>query len=103
MKKLFVEDLKVGDSVFGELFAVKGHKKTATRNNRPYIDVELSDKTGSIKGKIWSDDMPKCENVQETDVVSVSATIEDFNGPQMRITNVSKVEKYDLADFQPTT
>lgn len=102
MKKLFIKDLKVGDSVFGELFAVKNYKKTATRNNRPYIDITLSDKTGFVKGKIWSDDMTNCENVTESDVVSVSATIEDFNGPQMRITNLSKVEKYDLADFQST-
>lgn len=103
MKKLFVEDLKVGDSIFGELFAVKSYKKTATRNNRPYIDIALSDKTGSVKGKIWSDDMANCENVGEADVVSVSATVEEFNGPQMRITNMSNVEKYDLADFQPST
>ena len=102
MKKLFVEDLKVGDSIFGELFAVKSYKKTSTRNNRPYINIELSDKTGSIKGKIWSDDMTNCETVKETDVVSVSAAVEDFNGPQLKITNLSKVEKYDLADFQPT-
>ncbi|RJO59962.1 HD domain-containing protein [candidate division WS5 bacterium] len=102
MKKLFVEDLKVGDSIFGELFAVKNYKKTATRNNRPYIDVELSDKTGSIKGKVWSDDMANCESVELADVVSISATVEDFNGPQLRITNLSKVDKYDLGDFQPT-
>lgn len=103
MKKLFVEDLKVGDSVFGELFAVKAYKKTATRNNRPYIDITLSDKTGLIKGKIWSDDMKNCETVEEADVVSVSATIDEFNGPQIKVTNMSKVDKYDLADFQPTT
>ncbi|MDO8507806.1 MAG: HD domain-containing protein [bacterium] len=103
MKKLFVEDLKVGDSVFGELFAVKAYKKTATRNNRPYIDITLSDKTGIIKGKIWSDDMKNCETVGEADIVSVSATIDEFNGPQIKVTNMSKVDKYDLADFQPTS
>ncbi len=102
MKKIFVSDLKNGDSVFGELFAIKSYKKTATRNNRPYIDITLSDKTGSIKGKIWSDDMPKCESAEESDVVSISATVEDFNGPQLRITNMTKVDKYDLSDFQPT-
>ncbi len=103
MKKIYVADLKNGDSVFGELFAVKAYKKTASRNNRPYIDITLSDKTGFIKGKIWSDDMANCETVAETDVVSISATVEEFNGPQLRITNLSKVDKYDLADFQPTT
>lgn len=103
MKKLFIEDLKVGDSVFGELFAVKNYKKTATRNNRPYIDITLADKTGLIKGKIWSDDMKNCELVEEADIVSVSATIEEFNGLQIRVTNLSKVEKYEPDDFMATS
>jgi len=104
MKKLFIEDLKVGDSVFGEVFAVKLYKKTSTRNNRPYIDITLSDRTGNIRGKIWSDDMASCETVCEGDVVNISATVEDFNNlPQIKITNLSKVDKYNLEDFQPTS
>jgi 3'-5' exoribonuclease len=101
MKKYFISDLKNGDSLFGEVFVIKTYVKKSSRNNKPYIDVELADRTGGIKGKIWSDDMINCEIVTEGDVVSVNANVEEFNGsPQIRITNMSKTEKFELDELQ---
>jgi 3'-5' exoribonuclease len=101
IKKQYISDLKVGESIFGEPFAVKSAKRGATRNNKPFIDIELSDATGSIKGKVWSDDMANCETVAEGDVVNINATVEEFmNAPQIKITNMSKTEKYDLGELQ---
>lgn len=101
MKKLFISDLKVGDSIFGETFAVKSYVKKASRNNKPYIDIELADRSGTIRSKIWSDDFPNCSNVIEGDVVEVNGTIDEYNGtPQIKITNLKKTEKFDLADLQ---
>lgn len=100
MKKLFIEDLKVGDSIFGEVFAVKSYVKKSSRNNKPYIDIEFSDKTGAIKGKIWADDFINCATVSEGDVVLVNGTIDEFNGLQLRVTNLKKTDKYDIEDLQ---
>ncbi len=100
MKKLFISDLKVGDSIFGEIFAVKAYVKKASRNNKPYIDIELADNSGTIKGKIWSDDFPNCDNVAVGDVVEINGTVDEYNGPQLKITNLKKTEKFDLADLQ---
>lgn len=101
MKELFIEDLKKGDTIFGENFAVKSYRKSATRNNKPYIDLELVDKTGSVKAKIWSDDMATCKTAKEGDVVSVSGTIEEFQGRlQMKITNLQPIDNFELEDYQ---
>lgn len=100
MKKLFVSDLKVGDSIFGETFAIKSYVKKASRNNKPYIDIELSDSSGSIKGKIWSDDFANCDAASDGDVVIVNGTIDDYNGPQFKITNLKKTDKFEMADLQ---
>lgn len=100
MKKLFVADLKTGDSIFGEIFAVKSYVKKSSRNNRPYIDIELTDKTGTINGKIWADDFANCESVEAGQVVSVNGTIDEFNGPQIKVTNLTVTEKYDIEDIQ---
>lgn len=102
-KKLYITDLKVGDSVFGEIFAIKSFTKKASRNNKPYIDVELTDRSGSIRGKIWSDDIANCDQLEAGDVAEVNATIEEFNGPQMNITNLKKTEKYELSEVQQTS
>lgn len=100
MKK-YVTDLKTGDSIFGGTFAVKNYKKGATRNNKPFIDIELADKTGAIKGKIWADDMGNCETVCAGNVVFINGTVEEFmNAPQLRITNMGRTEKFDLAELQ---
>lgn len=101
MKKVFVEDMKRGDSIFDETFAVKYYKRSATRNNKPFIDIELTDKTGSIRGKIWSDDIVNCREVNVGDVVKVNGTIEEFNGRlQFRITNLSEEKDFRLDDYQ---
>jgi 3'-5' exoribonuclease len=100
MKKLFISDLKIGDSIFGETLAVKSYVKKSSRNNKPYIDLELSDATGTIKGKIWSDDFPNCDQVNDGDVVVVNGTIDDFNGPQLKISNMKKTDKFEMADLQ---
>lgn len=104
MKKKYIKDLKPGEQIYGDLFAVKGYKKGATRNNKPFIDLQLSDKTGMVKAKIWSDDMPRCETVELGDVVLVTGTVEEFmSNPQIRVTNLSKTENYDLEELQEKT
>lgn len=101
MKKVFISDLKIGESIFGETFAVRSYVKKASRNNKPYIDIELADRTGAIKGKIWSDDMGNAEVVTDGDVVSLNATVEEFNGaPQLKITNLTRTEKFELEELQ---
>jgi 3'-5' exoribonuclease len=103
-KKYYIKDLKIGDSLFGETFAVKSYKRGATRNNKPFIDIELSDNSGAIKGKVWSDDLSACDKVAEGDVVEVTATVEDFMGArQMKITNMKKTEVYELVELQQKT
>jgi 3'-5' exoribonuclease len=104
MKKMFIKDLKSGDGLFGEIFAVKSYKRGTTKNNNPYIDIVLSDNSGTVKGKIWGDDFVYCEDAEEGSVVNISGTVGDYQGElQVRITNLSKIDNYEESDFQPTS
>ncbi len=101
MKNIFVDKLEEGMSLFGELFAVKAYKKGTTRQDKPYIDIELSDRTGAVRGKIWPDHMDKCEVTGEGDVVKIDASVEIYNSaPQLRIVSLAKETEYDPSDFQ---
>jgi 3'-5' exoribonuclease len=102
-KKIFIENLKVGDSIFGEPFAVKAFTKKASRNNKPYFDVELMDRTGTIRGKIWSDDIKNCDQVIEGDIVEINGTVDEFNGPQLNITNLKLTKNFEIEEFQQVT
>ena len=77
MKIFFIKDLKPGMSMFGESFVIKSQKKGTTKQNQPFIDIELVDRTGSIKGKVWSDSIDRCVDLKEGDVVKVDGTIEE--------------------------
>jgi len=100
MKKRFIADLKKGDKIERETFAVKAYKKTISRANKPYVDLELADKTGTLRAKIWSEALDFCDDVKEGDVVSVSGTVDEFNGTlQAIIQNLKQETKYDLSDF----
>ncbi len=100
MKTFFTKDLKTGMSIFSEVFSVKTFKRATTKDNKPYIDIELSDKTGTVKGKIWQDSIDKVENVSEGDVVAIDANVESFKDTlQLRILKLKKTEEFDPADL----
>ncbi len=104
MKNLYIKDLKEGMSLFDEDFAVKGARKKVAKNDKPYYDLELSDKTGSIKAKMWSEALAKVGEVEEGAVYSFSGKLQkDEYGVQAVITDAKKVANPTLGDFVPTS
>jgi 3'-5' exoribonuclease len=104
MKTTYVSNLKAGNEVTEEQFAVKSIKTGGiTRDGKPYYDLELTDKTGAIKAKVWSDSIPFCESASEGDIVEINAKVKNgFNGnPELSITKMSKTNNYELGDFVP--
>lgn len=99
MKNLFVKELKPGISLFGEEFAVKSVKKSLTKQNQPYLDIEFTDKTGAVRGKVWPDALDKCDEIKEGEIAKVDGFIEEFNGPQVKVTHLTKVDDFDPANF----
>jgi 3'-5' exoribonuclease len=104
MKNLFVSDLKAGTSLFAEDFAVKDSKKAVTRNGKPYLDIILGDKTGSIKGKVWAEAIPTVGDLTEGEVYSFDAVVtEDQYGLQLNITGAKAAKDFDTDAFVPTS
>jgi len=52
LKKLFVKDIKPEEPVV-EFFLVRSKNRLTTRSGKPYLDLELQDKTGVIAAKMW--------------------------------------------------
>lgn len=88
--------------MFAEDFALKNFKKSVTKNGKPYYDIELSDSTGSIKAKIWSENLEKVGEMEIGKVYSVDGTItNDAFGMQATITNAVKNADFDTSNFVP--
>ncbi len=104
MKNLFVTDLKPGMSVFGEDFAVKSLVAATSKDGRTYYNIELTDKTGGIKGKIWPDALASTDIKSEGKIASINASIESYRDePQIKVTSLVVSENYNDADFMASS
>lgn len=100
MKNLYVKDLKANDSLFGEFFAVRSFQKKTGKMGE-YADITLSDKTGEIKAKMWSEALGKATAVAEGEIASVTATVQDDPkyGMQLIVTDFAPATGYKADDY----
>ena len=103
MKEKFIEDLKVDEKLTDFKVVVKSIRKGKTANNKDFIDIIISDKTGELPGKIWEDGIKNCEDFEIGDIISLSGKVGEFRErQQVIITFLQKTEDFNLADFLPT-
>ncbi|MFQ5493168.1 MAG: 3'-5' exoribonuclease YhaM family protein [Candidatus Dojkabacteria bacterium] len=102
MKSLYVRDLEKGMTVAGEVFAVQEVEQGETRNGKPFYKTVFTDKTGTVKGQIWSD---KFDNVDRKalkpgNVVMLDATVDEFRGSlQLNVLKLTRVDETKLDEF----
>ncbi len=104
-KTRYVKDLKEGEPV-RDLFLV-GNKAVLTSNaGKPYLTLQLRDRTGQIEGRVWdrADEIGK--RFERDDVVEVSGTAISYQGRiQLKVHDVRREEggTKDLSEFLPVT
>jgi 3'-5' exoribonuclease len=102
MKTIYVNQLTKGQIIDGETFALVEVKAAADKNNKPYYDLIIGDKTGRIKAKIWSDQFESIDKaaLKVGHVVSIGARVDDFRGMlQMTVHKLVQVDENKLEDF----
>jgi len=106
MTRQEIKDLKAGDKVL-EFYLVKSKRNKVTRNNKPFLDLDLADKTGTINAKIWDNADSFSEMFQRGDVVKVKGVVEDYQGTrQLKVQTLQPAgEKgeFDWADLLKST
>ncbi len=105
MKNSFVKDLTDGQSV-KEMFAVKEKTKAKSRNNKVYVTLKLSDRTGTISGKIWENAERKYELFEKGDIVLIEGYTSSYKGVlEIHIDKIRKCgeKEYDIGDFLPVS
>lgn len=98
--KTYVKDLKKGDQLEGEVFAIEEIQLHKTQSGDPYYNLTLQDKTGQIKAKIWSKFIENCEveDLKRGDVVEIWGGIEEYRGSlQLVIKSLKFAESYDVS------
>jgi len=105
VKKLFVKDLEPDPSITG-FFLVHEKEVRSTANGKPYLRMELGDRTGTVEARMWDQFEVPAKEVSRDDFIKVQARVELYrNRPQLTLQQfrVAKPEEIDLGDFLPRT
>jgi len=85
------------------VFAVTKKERRRTRAGAPYLALELSDASGRIEARVWSDVDLLDQRFGEGDAVRVLGRVERFGGKlQVQVRAVESAEDADPAELTPT-
>ena len=101
----YIDSLREGERI-SEIYLCK-HKQTAmTKAGKPYDNVLLQDKTGTLDAKIWDPGSVGIEEFDSLEYVAVTGDITSFQGNlQLSIKRLRKVSEgeFDPKDYLPVS
>jgi len=105
MSRKFVSHLRPEETV-NEVYLVSSRQLRPNRNGVLYLQMRLSDRTGSIDARLWNADQSLLERVLPGGYVRVEGVTQVYQGNlQIILSRVKPVpaEEVDPADFLPLT
>ena len=101
----YINTLREGDSI-RSIYLCKSKRTAETRNGKPYDNLLLQDKTGTLDGKIWDPNSGGIADYDEMDFVEVLGEVVSYNNNlQLNIKQLRKPyeDEYVVADYMPTS
>jgi len=105
MKPSYVSDLTTAQSVTTFLLVCEKEVRS-TKEGKPYLRLELGDRSGTIEARMWDQIDSVSKEVDREDIVKVQGRVEIYRGkPQFSVQQMrrAKPDEVDLADFLPAT
>ena len=101
----YIKDYKEGDRL-SDIYLCKHKQSAVTKNGKPYDNVILQDKTGTIDAKIWDPNNAGIEDFDSMDYIEVYGDVTSFQGAlQVNVKRVRKCREgeYTPADYLPVS
>lgn len=101
----YINTLREGDSI-RSIYLCKTKRSAETRNGKPYDNLVLQDKTGTLDGKVWDPNSGGIADYDEMDFIDVFGEVVSYNGAlQLNVKQIRKAyeDEYVVADYMPTT
>lgn len=101
----YIKDYKDGDRVF-DIYLCKHKTSAVTKNGKPYDNVILQDKSGTIDAKIWDPNSAGIADFDTLDYIEVYGEITSFQSAlQVNVKRIRKCQEgeYDPADYLPVS
>lgn len=101
----YIKDYKESDKMF-DVYLCKHKQSAMTKNGKPYDNVILQDKTGTIDAKVWDPNNAGIEDFDSMDYIEVHGDVTSFQGAlQVNVKRVRKCREgeYDPAEYLPVS
>lgn len=102
MSRKFVIDFADGEPV-DEIFLAADKQLRPNRNGQLYLQVRLSDKTGSLTAMLWNADQRQYDQFNNGDFLRVTGTAQRYGGNMQVIAKTLRrveAEEIEAADFE---
>lgn len=101
----YIETLREGERI-NEVYLCKFKQTALTKSGKPYGNVILQDKTGTLDAKIWEPSSAGIDDFEAMDYVAVMGDVTCFQGNlQLSIKRARKVGEgeYEPSDYLPVS
>ena len=101
----YIKDYKAGDRI-SDIYLCKYRQAAVTKNGKPYENVILQDKTGTIDAKVWEPDSAGIGEYDALDYIQVVGDVNTFQGAlqvSVKRIRVCQEREYDPADYLPVS
>lgn len=101
----YLQDLHDGEHIAG-VYLCKQKTTAMTKNGKPYDNVTLQDKTGTIDAKIWDVGSMGIADFDSLDYIDIVGDVTTFNGAlqvNIKRVRVCSEGEYDPADYLPVS
>jgi len=105
MKSQYISDLRDGSEVSSS-FWVKFMAVPLAKSGKPYINIELMDKTGTITGRIWDNIESNKRLFSQGDYVHIEGSALLYQGSmQIKVASITRLENSEVipGDYFPVS
>lgn len=105
MSMKFIDEFREGERI-NEILLCKSKQSALTKNGRPYENLILQDKTGTLDAKIWEPDSQGIDSFESMDYINVMGDVTSFQGAlQLNVKRVRKAnpQEYDPKNYLPVS
>jgi 3'-5' exoribonuclease len=106
MKSQFIVELSDGQAVLSHFLVREKEVRTSARTGSSWLQLELTDRTGTISAKMWDNFAVLVSTFERDDVVLIRGRVKLYNG-QKELTLEQIIpaleSEYELVDFLPHT
>ena len=101
----YINTLREGETI-RNVYLCKGKRSAETRNGKPYDNLILQDKTGTLDGKVWDPNSGGIDDFDAMDYIDVVGDVSNFQGSlQVSIKRARKAREgeFDPSDYLPVS